>query len=549
MGQKISDPFLFTGPSPNSNHSSMENLIQSYEIVKQIGAGGMATVFMGRHPTLDRLVAIKVVRGDNKDKIKRFEREAILSASMKQENLPAIYDYFMDSQKNHYLVMEYVEGIDVSEIIKSTGPVAPFICAMVAREVARGLEHMHESGIIHRDIKPSNVRLGKDGQVKLMDFGIAKQEDEELQKHLTSTGIIVGTPSYMSPEQASGDKLTIQSDVYSLGTMMYESLTGKKPFAADSNLTLITMIAQGRFEPLDEKHAHIPRGLIAIVHKAMSKNLSARYEHVGLVIKDLNAFLQSISQSQIKTTLAKYYSVIISKDKALETAFVNELVKYFSSAVRTEIPDDSKAPVKRTTLWMKRVVISTVVAVMILGPVFYFFLNRGPEPEGVEFGFFNLALKTDKAGLFRDTRVFINEKEIPLTGGKTTLRSFQKGRNALKIKFPLLYYTYEYNFSFEQDSEVKELALDLDKMSSALDFYRPDNRRIGFFAASEPPASVYFDSESNPFVKTPSPQTWLGFKPGKHKMLFKKEGFITYGIDRNFTTNEYFHFKVDLNRK
>jgi serine/threonine protein kinase len=539
---------LFAGHPKNPN-PHMENLIQSYEIIKQIGAGGMATVFMGRHPSLNRLVAIKVVRGDNKDKIKRFEREAILSASMKQENLPAIYDYFTDSQMNHYLVMEYVEGLDVSEIIKSRGPISPYICAMIAREAARGLEHMHEGGIIHRDIKPSNVRLGKDGQVKLMDFGIAKQEDEESQKHLTSTGIIVGTPSYMSPEQASGDKLTIQSDVYSLGTMMYEILTGKKPFIADSNLTLITMIAQGRFEPLEQKNLPIPQTLIDIVHKAMSKNLSTRYQHVGLVIRDLNAFLMSISQSQIKDILVKYYAIMSSKDKAAEEMFLSDVIKTFSSPA-LENRNDVRSKRERSSFKGKATAAASLV-IMILAAVFYIFFGRdtSAEQEEIGFGFFNLSVKTDKPGLLKDTRVFINDKEFPLTGGNMTLKNFQRGRNALRIKFPLLYYTYEYDFSLERDDEIKMLSLDLDKMSSALDFYRPENRRIGFYTTADPPVSVYFDGESNPFLKTPAAQTWLGFRPGIHKILFKKDGYITFSVDRNLTTNEYFHFKVDLNKK
>ena len=530
----------------------MEKVIQSYEVIKQIGAGGMATVFMGRHPTLDRLVAIKVVKGDNRDKIKRFEREAVLSASLKQENLPSIYDYFMDAQKNHYLVMEYVEGIDVSEILKSTGPLPPAICAMIIREAARGLEHMHENGIIHRDIKPSNVRLGKNGHVKLMDFGIAKEEDEEAQKNLTNTGIIVGTPSYMSPEQASGDKLTVQSDIFSLGTMMYELLTGKKPFAADSNLTLITLIAQGKFESLYHSHPHLPNGIVEIVHKAMSKNLSNRYQHIGVLIKDINNFLQSISQSQIKEYLIQYYSAVTTKGKKIDPAAFEIPVNadFTSTAVDLSYSKLSFKPTLRHLKKYRWLYLSAgVMTAAVLMLIFLYsndFIFQEPP-----FGKVNLNLKSKRVGILHDTRIYINDREYPLNNsfnGIATLDQFQYGRNIIRLRFPVMYSTQELHFSFKDENDTLNFSYDIDKAIEAMDIYPPDNKKIGVNITTVPGGStLHFNTDiRSSSLKTPYSLGWTGFKTPLQSVILKKENYLTVKIPGPFPQNESLGLHVYL---
>lgn len=512
----------------------------------------MATVLLGRHPTLDRMVAIKVVKGDNKDKIKRFEREAILSASLKQENLPSIYDYFMDAQRNHYLVMEYVEGIDVSEILKSRGPLPPGICAMIIREAARGLEHMHENGIIHRDIKPSNVRLGTHGQVKLMDFGIAKQEDDEAHRNLTSTGIIVGTPSYMSPEQASGDKLTVQSDIFSLGTMMYELLAGKKPFAADSNLTLITMIAQGKFESLYHARPQLPHALVEIVHKAMSKNLSNRYQQIGHLIKDLNNFLQSISQSQIKEYLSRFYSAVISKDKDIDMASLDLPAQsdFTSTAVDLSYSAWSFKPYTnhvRRYRWLYLSSLTLMASALLL---IYLYANEMifQDPP---FGNVQVNLKSKRANILRDAKIYINDKEFLLDNafdGRVSFNNFQYGKNTLRLKFPVMYSTQEFHFSFREKTDSLALNFDIDKAIDALDIYPPENKKIGFSVNTYPQgATLYINNDLKPSsIKTPNAQSWTGFKSPIQSFILKKENYLTTKIQGPFPANESFGLHVYL---
>lgn len=530
----------------------MENVIQSYEFGKQIGAGGMATVFMGRQPTLNRLVAIKIVKGDNKDKIKRFEREAILSASLKQENLPAIYDYFIDAQKNHYLVMEYVEGIDVSDILKTKGPLPAGICAMIIREAARGLEHMHENGIIHRDIKPSNVRLGKNGQVKLMDFGIAKQEDDGVHRNLTSTGIIVGTPSYMSPEQASGDKLTVQSDIFSLGTMMYELLTCKKPFAADSNLTLITLIAQGKFESLYHSHPQLPPALVEIVHKAMSRNLDKRYQQIGHLIKDLNNFIQAMSQSQIKEYLTKYYVAVISKDKNVEKASFDIPVNadFTSTAVDLSYSKLSFSPYLKNIRKYRWIYSSSFVLTAAVLLLFFLYANDVifQDPP---FGKVNISLKSKRVNILRDTKFFINDREYNRenpVNDFVSLNRFQYGKNTVRIKFPVMYSTQEFHFTIKDETDTLNLSLDIDKTIDALDIYPPDNKKIGLNVTSIPSGSVvYVNSDlKSSALKTPYAQGWAGFKSPVQSLILKKENYLTMKIQGPFPVNESFGLHVFL---
>lgn len=529
----------------------MDKLIQSYEVTKQIGAGGMATVFMGRQPALNRAVAIKVVKGDNKDKIKRFEREASLSASLRQENLPAIYDYFIDGKNNHCLVMEYVEGIDMSDIMKQEGSLPPFIGAIIIREVARGLEHLHEKGILHRDIKPSNVRLSRDGQIKLMDFGIAKHEESD-QKNLTSTGIIIGTPSYMSPEQASGDKLTVQSDLFSVGIMMYEMLSGKKPFTADTNLTLITLIAQCRYDPIDSVKTGLPPTLVEIVHSCMTRDLERRYRHAGSIIKDLNDYLESISQSEIRSLLGQFYQAVTTRNR--------DALQKFSQLGRPSSPATLKSQTTQTDYLQFRFVKSPSRRFRMIGAAaviaaglwaVWFFFGDSILGSGGDFGRVHVALKSDKFKVLSDTRLFLNDREVDLGShfdGRVTLTRFEPGRNSVRVRFPLLYQTYEYSVHFDEASDTRDLILDLDKMYAVLDLYRPESRKIGFVADSRPVgAYVYLNNDlKNVFSKTPSPQTWPNIRAGQHKLSFQKEGFIGVELNRTFAPNENLHLDVEL---
>jgi serine/threonine protein kinase len=205
--------------------------IGSYTLAEQIGEGGMATIYKAKHEILNRDVAIKKLKSPSKEATSRFHKEARLSAKLNHENVVSIYD-FVKEARSQYLIMEYIDGIDLRSILEFESPLPPVQAARIVLQIAMGLEFAHLRGIIHRDIKPSNVLLSKGGEAKIIDFGVAK---DSAPTQLTQVGIIIGTPSYMSPEYCNGEELTRQSDVYSLGVVFYELITGFKPFVAPSN--------------------------------------------------------------------------------------------------------------------------------------------------------------------------------------------------------------------------------------------------------------------------------------------------------------------------
>ncbi|HHE55508.1 MAG TPA: serine/threonine protein kinase, partial [Caldithrix abyssi] len=181
--------------------------IGTYKLVEKIGEGGMAYIYKALQPSLKRSVVIKKLKDPNKEIIRRFKKEALLSASFHHENLVSIYD-FIYSNRSYYLVMEHVDGENLQTVIEHLSPIPANIAMLIALDIARGLEYTHTRNIIHRDIKPSNILISYDGNVKIIDFGIAR---DDLSTRLTLTGMIVGTPAYMSPEQANGDSLTPKS--------------------------------------------------------------------------------------------------------------------------------------------------------------------------------------------------------------------------------------------------------------------------------------------------------------------------------------------------
>lgn len=293
--------------------------IGSYKILKKIGEGGMAVIYKALQPALKRMVVIKKLKDPNREIVARFKKEALLSASFNQENLVAIYD-FLYSGRSYYLIMEYVDGEDLRTIIDYMTPIPPKIAALIVMEIARGLEITHSRNIIHRDIKPSNILISYDGNVKLIDFGVAKDENST---RLTMTGMIVGTPAYMSPEQANGEPLTAQSDLYSLGILLYEMLTGVKPFSGENNTEILTKIIRNKFVRPERINPDIPFGLRRIVKKALRREQNKRYRNASEFIHDLEKFIPWQLRSRKKETIER----LISQLNKIESASTDDSLK------------------------------------------------------------------------------------------------------------------------------------------------------------------------------------------------------------------------------
>lgn len=238
-----------------------------YEIQAEIGRGGMGAVYRGYDPLLDRYVAVKVLAPHlvwEKEFVGRFLREARAAARLKHPHIVTIYDVGQEGDW-YYFVMEYLEGQPLTEVIRQRGPLPPDEVLSILRPLAEALDYAHHQGLVHRDIKPGNVVVAAAGQVTLTDFGIARAAQET---RLTATGVLVGTPEYMAPEQVRGLTVDARSDLYSLGVVAYEMLGGRVPFQAESTLALMYKVAHEPPPPICQARPDLPAGVEAVLAKA-----------------------------------------------------------------------------------------------------------------------------------------------------------------------------------------------------------------------------------------------------------------------------------------
>lgn len=264
-------------------------LSNRYEILAKVGDGGMALVYSAKDLLLNRIVAVKVLReqyADDSEFVGRFQREAQAAASLSHPNVVNIYDVG-ETGGTHYIVMEFVEGKNLSEIIKEQGTVDQQFAVDIVIQICSALAHAHEHGIVHRDIKPHNILLTGDNRVKVTDFGIAAVSSLSI----TQTGMVLGSVLYFSPEQARGTKVEAQSDLYSLGVVLYEMLTGRVPFRGDTPISIALKHIQDDPVPPHSINPDISRDLEAIILKLLSKQASERYQsayQLSAVLAKLN---------------------------------------------------------------------------------------------------------------------------------------------------------------------------------------------------------------------------------------------------------------------
>ena len=257
-----------------------------YEILEEVGNGGMATVYKAKDHVLNRYVAVKVLKDEyttDSDFIKRFNTEAQSAASLSHANIVSIYDVGHEEENNlYYIVMELVKGKTLKEIIKKDGTLSWKWAVNIAIQIASALEVAHKNGIIHRDIKPHNIIITEDGVAKVTDFGIAKAVSNST---MTAFGTTIGSVHYFSPEQAKGGITDAKSDLYSLGVVMYEMLTGKVPFDADTPVSIaLKHMQEEAIEPI-EINPEIPTAVNQIVIKAMKKDPIERYQSATEMIE------------------------------------------------------------------------------------------------------------------------------------------------------------------------------------------------------------------------------------------------------------------------
>jgi eukaryotic-like serine/threonine-protein kinase len=272
-----------------------------YRIVRPLGSGGMAEVYLAHDDVLDRDVAVKVMSGryaDDDEFVERFKREAQSAAALSHPNIVSIYDRGESEDGTYYIAMEYLPGGTLKDCLLRRGALPPHTAAAVALQIAEALHAAHRTEVVHRDIKPHNVLVTASGDVKVGDFGIARAASSST---MTRTGSILGTAHYISPEQAMGEPVGPSSDLYSLGIVLYEMLTGTLPYDAETPIGIAMKHVNGHLVPPRELSPEIPEGINAITLKLLAKNPDERYASAAELIEDLERVIEGLDPANATT--------------------------------------------------------------------------------------------------------------------------------------------------------------------------------------------------------------------------------------------------------
>lgn len=359
-----------------------------YEILEEIGSGGMAVVYKARCQLLNRFVAVKVLRPDlqnDEEFVRRFNVEAQAAASLTHPNIVSIYDVGNEDGL-HYIVMEYIEGKTLKEYIEMKHVLPWREATDYAIQIAKGLEQAHKNSIIHRDIKPHNIIMTADGVMKVTDFGIARAN---VQSTVTCEDSAIGSVHYISPEQARGGYTDERSDIYSLGVVLYEMITGKVPFDSERPVTVAIMHLQEKPVMPREYNLSIPLPLERIVLKAMSKEVSMRYKNISEMIAELQAVLNDPSrepteeeteeketpdalEQTIKMPAVKVDSVDEQEEEGISNSGVETVTKKRVESRRTEEIDKKK---ERKVITFA--IISAIAVILLISMAFMSITGMG----------------------------------------------------------------------------------------------------------------------------------------------------------------------------
>ena len=315
-----------------------------YQILHQIGGGGMSVVYLAHDMILNRDVAIKILRYDfsNEDELhKRFQREALSATSLMHPNIVSVYDVGEDGEM-HYIVMEYIKGKTLKKYIQEYAPLSPARSVHIMKQLTSAIAHAHENGIIHRDIKPQNILVDENGDVKITDFGIATSLNATT---LTQTNSVMGTVHYLSPEQARGGTATKKSDIYSLGIVLYELLTGELPFSGESAVSIALKHLQSETPSVRTFDATIPQSLENVVLKATAKDAIYRYESAEAMEEDLTTALSPSRMQEAK------YTTPIDDDATRAIPIIKEKQFPVEDITNTRVHEkkvEEKIPAKKT---------------------------------------------------------------------------------------------------------------------------------------------------------------------------------------------------------
>lgn len=330
-----------------------------YQIIKSIGEGGMANVYLAYDTILDRNVAVKILRGDlaNDEKfVRRFQREALSASSLSHPNIVEVYDVGEDNG-NYYIVMEYIEGKHLKELIKKRGKLTLSETLDIVSQVCDGLATAHDSYIIHRDIKPQNIMILDSGLVKITDFGIAMALNST---QLTQTNSVMGSVHYLPPEQASGKGCTMQSDIYSMGILMYELLTGTLPFRGDNAVEIALKQLKEPLPDIRELLPEIPNSIINILKRATAKNPKNRYADAREMLEDMKT---AMSDERVKEDIIEYKYPEFDETVKKNKKSMEENKKEGTVVISKEVTSDEVKKENKTLLILGAIFTSIIVLV------------------------------------------------------------------------------------------------------------------------------------------------------------------------------------------
>ena len=340
-----------------------------YQIIKSIGEGGMANVYLALDTILDRNVAVKVLRGDlaNDEKfVRRFQREALSASSLSHPNIVEVYDVGEDNG-NYYIVMEYIEGKQLKELLKKRERLTLSEVIDIMLQITDGMSVAHDAYIIHRDIKPQNIMILDNGMVKITDFGIAMAMNST---QLTQTNSVMGSVHYLPPEQASGKSATLQSDIYSMGILMYELLTGKLPYKGDNAVEIALKHLKEAFPSIRAELPEIPQSVENIILKATAKNPKNRYADASEMYDDIKTCLDESRENEEKIKF-KYPEgdgdANVVKDLKKKTSLDEEGNVIAKQVTNDEVKKDNKIVLVLATIFVG--ILAIITAIIVLLPV------------------------------------------------------------------------------------------------------------------------------------------------------------------------------------
>jgi serine/threonine-protein kinase len=324
--KEISAAETETAETPKEELTTGSTFAGRYQIIEELGKGGMGKVYKAQDTDLKEKVAIKLLKPEiaaDKKTIERFRNELKFARKIRHKNVCQMYDLNKE-EGSHYITMEYVDGKDLKSMIRMMGQLSSGKTISIARQVCEGLEEAHKLGVVHRDLKPQNIMVDEEGNARIMDFGIARSIKE---KGITAAGVMIGTPEYMSPEQVEGKDVDQRSDIYSLGVILYEMVTGRVPFEGDTPFTI--GVKHKSEEPTDPKelNTQLPEDLNLVILRCLEKDKEKRYQSAEEVRAELDRIEEGIPSTERevpkkKPTSAKEITVTFSLRKFLIPALV-----------------------------------------------------------------------------------------------------------------------------------------------------------------------------------------------------------------------------------